>query len=131
LVLSKSILIVKYTLKKNEILSSRKQINSLFSVGKSIFKYPFKMVYIVKDIESEKDSPVLFSISVPKRKIKTAVKRNLIKRRTREAYRLNKQILLDKVPEGKQLIFMFIFVGDQAKSYDIIQNSILNLINKF
>jgi ribonuclease P protein component len=122
---------IKYTLKKNEILSSRKQINELFSVGKVLFKFPFKMVYIFKSIESEKDSKALFSISVPKRKIKTAVERNLIKRRTREAYRLNKHLLYDKIPKGKQLVFMFIYVDDAAKSFEQIQNSILTLINKF
>lgn len=121
----------KFTLKKKEILSSKKQIEKLFFEGKDYFKFPFKLVYIIKDRENEDDSPALFSISVPKRKIKTAVERNLIKRRTREAYRLNKHIMLSKIPNNKQLVFMLVYVSGKAERFEVIQRAVLALFRFF
>ena len=120
-----------YTLKKKEILSSKILISELFDSGHSQFKYPFKLIYLVNQ-KLNQDSPrALFSISVPKRNIKTAVERNLIKRRTREAYRLNKHKLFAKIPENKQLVMMFVFVGKRAEPYNVIEKSILQIVKSF
>ena len=122
---------LRYTLKKNEILSKKKEINTLFSDGASLFKYPLKMVYILKEKENDNSSKVLFSVTVPKRNIKKAVKRNLIKRRMREAYRLNKNKLYNKISNDKQLVLMFVFVGKQPEKFDLIDSAIKNIINRF
>ena len=122
---------LRYTLKKKDILSKKKEINSLFLNGKSLFKFPLKMVYILKDRVDTNASGVLFSVTVPKRNIKKAVKRNLIKRRIREAYRLNKTVLLSKIPDDKQLQLMFVYVGKQPEKYDLIENAIKNIMNMF
>ena len=67
------------------------QLGSLFQKDSQIvsqrFFYPFRVLYRTSDLKS--DSPQIL-ISVPKRKFKKAVDRNVIKRRTREAYRLTK-----------------------------------------
>ena len=87
---------MKATLKKSERLSSKKVINSLFEKGsentKSVFLYPFRVSYLLQDATDENTlhAPTQMLISVSKRYFKHAVDRNLIKRRTREAYRLNK-----------------------------------------
>lgn len=44
---------------------------------------------------SEQDAAASILISVPKKRFKRAVKRNLVKRQVREAYRKNKHLLLD------------------------------------
>jgi ribonuclease P protein component len=119
---------VKYSLKKKERLSSKKQIASLFNEGNSAFKYPYKLFYKIIPATEKSVSPVLFSVSVPKKKIKKAVKRNLIKRRTREAYRLNKYILIDKVPLNKQIILMFVYVGKKPEPYQLVQDSVKQLL---
>ena len=119
---------VKYSLNKKERLSSKKQISSLFKEGHSVFKYPFKLFYKIIPAPDNSVSPVLFSVSVPKRKIKKAVKRNLIKRRTREAYRLNKYSLTGKVPQDKQLLIMFVYVGDKPEIYQVIEYAVKNLL---
>jgi len=81
--------IVRYTFKKAEKLSSKKDIQELFTNGSSFYLYPFKVVTLPNS-ETIRHQ-VLFS--VPKRIFKRAVDRNLLKRRMSEAYRLHKHLL--------------------------------------
>lgn len=69
---------------KVERLVSKTVIKDVFEKGKQFFLFPFKVFYMPNNLGH---SRVL--ISVPKRAHKRAVERNLIKRRIREAYRLN------------------------------------------
>jgi len=68
---------MKATFNKIEKLKSKKEIGLLFSEGKSITKYPIKLVY--RKTVFEDDIGVKASVSVSKRHFKTAVDRNLIK----------------------------------------------------
>ncbi len=77
----------EFSFKKGERLSSKKAISSLFQSGRSVASYPIRIIY--SQTESEQ-YPAMVAISVPKRLFKKAVDRNLLKRRIREAYRLNK-----------------------------------------
>ena len=76
-----------FTLHKEERLCSQKIIGDLFTSGESFLAYPLKVVFLKTDLDS---SPVQAAFTVSKRNFKRAVKRNLLKRRMREAYRLNK-----------------------------------------
>ncbi|MCK9628235.1 MAG: ribonuclease P protein component [Bacteroidales bacterium] len=69
---------------KVERLVSKTVIKEVFEKGKQFFLFPFKVFYAPNHLGYNR---VL--ISVPKRAHKRAVARNLIKRRIREAYRLN------------------------------------------
>lgn len=73
--------------------------------------------------------PVRSLISVPKRKIKSAVRRNLIKRRIKESLRLNKQLLYDVLPENASLNVAIVYIGDEIASYKDIHKSLISLIN--
>ena len=77
-------------LAKSERLSSLTAVRRLFQNGVSGFVYPFRYTVIVEKSTSP-TVEVLFS--VPKRNHKRANKRNLLRRRTKEAYRLNKSSL--------------------------------------
>ncbi|MGL5013865.1 MAG: ribonuclease P protein component [Bacteroidales bacterium] len=87
------------SLSKNERLCSKATIDKLFSNGDSFVQYPFRIVY-TKESEVG-DSGASIMVSVSKRRFKRANKRNLIKRRIKEAYRLNKS-KLDPFIQGNQ-----------------------------
>lgn len=78
----------KHTFPKEEKLTSEKLIKELFEKGSSFYLYPFKVFYMPLPDQGEKAHQVLITVS--RRLFARAVDRNLIKRRMREAYRLNK-----------------------------------------
>ena len=93
----------KYTFRKEERLSKDKLIQELFDKGSSFYLFPFKVFFMPNP-----DGAVPFHqvvISVSKRNFKRAVDRNLIKRRMREAYRLNKDLL----PVRNKLLIAYIY----------------------
>ncbi len=77
-----------YSFSKEERLCSVKLIDKLFHNGSSFLLYPFRIIWLEEALPPEK--PVQVLISVPKKKFKRAVDRNLLKRRIREIYRLQK-----------------------------------------
>ncbi len=52
-------------------------------------------------------------ISVPKKKLHHAVDRNRVKRQLREAWRHNRQPLMDILPEGQNLLVAFVWLSDR------------------
>lgn len=102
---------------RSEKLKSRKAISSLFSEGLSEFKFPVKCIYLNSDSQEDKAAFV-----VPKKHFKAAVKRNLLKRRMKEAYRLLKGQRMGQNKHGLNMIF--IFVAKENESYETIYNSI-------
>jgi len=115
---------MNYRLSKSERLHADKLIKELFSEGSSFFLYPFKVQFFVKK-GGDGTSQVLFSVS--KKKIKKAVGRNLIKRRTREAYRLNKALL----PRSNYgLSIGLIYVSSELIDYSEIETKIKLALKK-
>lgn len=78
------------------------------------------------DSDDSETIQVLFSVS--KKKIKKAVHRNLIKRRMKEAYRLNKDILSD--PQGSKKSIALIYVSSEISTFQVIQNKICKILSK-
>lgn len=103
------------TFKKEERLCSVRLIQSLFHSGSSFVVYPFRVVY---RFEKRDIGTAQVLISVSKRRFKLAVTRNSIKRRLREAYRLEKGAkLLPFLDERKQyLVFAIQYIGKQEEA---------------
>jgi ribonuclease P protein component len=98
----------KFIFQKEERLSKEKQIQELFDKGSSFYLFPFKVLFLP---QADPASPVhQVLISVSKRNFKRAVDRNLIKRRVREAYRLQHQQFL---PEAPRLSVALIYTHKQ------------------
>lgn len=76
-----------FSLSKGERLSGKKAISALFLWGNGVTVPPFRFLYLPA---SGTPYPVRIAITVPKRLFRKAVDRNLLKRRIREAYRLQK-----------------------------------------
>jgi len=110
------------TFKKAERLSSKTEITKLFQ-SSSLFEYPFKVFYFCST-NTEQDLPKIL-ISVSKKRFRRANKRNTVKRRIREAYRLNKAKLLNE--KAKKLNVGFIYVGKELHDFYFIEKK-LNLI---
>ena len=104
---------------KSERLCSFREIQSLMKNGESFFHYPFKVVYEKVALTQEQQRPNAIIVSVPKRNFKRAVKRNLLKRRIRESYRLNKGILT--APQGCSINILFVYVAKDIKEYSYIE----------
>ena len=103
-------------------------IDKVFTDGKSLFAFPVKMFYLI-DNESGVQNAYHCGVSVSKRNLKRAVDRNLIKRRMREALRLqihDSGILLPDI----MLHIMLVYVGKDILSYDIIYQSIKRNLKK-
>ena len=105
----------QFTLGKEERLKSRKQTELLFSEGKKFTIAPFRFHYSFSKAEK---SSMQFGAGVSKRNFKKAVDRNRIKRLMREAYRLQKITLREKLSEQNiRLNIFFIYMGKELPAY--------------
>ncbi len=118
---------MKFTYPKVEKLKSKTTIDSLFSIGKSVSKYPLRLVYV--PIELEKDEKIKFGVSVSKKYFKKAVDRNYFKRVLRETYRLNKHLLIDNLNQPYAL--MFFYQTKERLTYQEIETKTIQLFEKF
>jgi ribonuclease P protein component len=104
-------------------------IQLLFRTGRSFFVRPFKVVYLYDPDGAEKTVQVLVTVS--KKNFKKAVKRNEIKRKVREAYRLNKFLLDDvlKQPHGN-LVLGLVYTGNTAPDTEEVREKIIRALER-
>ena len=120
-----------FTFRKKERLKSRKVIERLFKDGQSFGVYPLRLVFLKME-DSRSGSPVQFAVSVPKRSFKSAVARNRLKRKVKEAWRLNKHWLYKKLEKVKgQYAFMVIYTGKEDFPYGEIEKAMKNMNMRF
>ncbi len=109
------------TFTKAERLSSKVAIETLFETGRSFHSAPFKICWLET---TEGSSPAQIVISVPKRSFKRAVDRNKIKRRIREGYRKNKDMLYGNLKD-KKVLLMLIFTSKTILEYKEIEEKMI------
>jgi len=107
---------------KEERLKSKKSIEELFKKGSSFYLTPFRVKYIATANDVNK---VL--IAVPKKLHKKAVARNLIKRRIREAYRLNKSIVSEVSPNFNLAL---LYQSKDILTFQEIEKKLITLLHR-
>ena len=121
----------KYSLPKSDRLKSKKIISQLFSNGAHVFQYPYKLVFTFIG-EENPTTPIKMAVTVSKKRFKSAVKRNLIKRRTKEAYRLQKPTSLQTIKTTKGwFAVMLIYVGKEIEPYQVMEQSMKRILKRF
>jgi len=124
-----SIINCKFSFSKKERLYSRQQIEELFANGKRISSGKIRLVYRITAESNQANAQVL--ISVPKKSFKKAVHRNLLKRRIREAYRLNKMNLIEYLNRmDVHIVFALLYTCPEIHEYKVIQADVVELLNK-
>lgn len=118
---------MNFTYPKSEKLKSKNTIDLLFSEGKSVSKYPLRLVYVAGTFGE--NVPIKMGVSVSKKHFKKAVDRNYFKRVLRETYRLNKHMLLDNT--DKPYAFMLLYQSKDRLLYEEINTKTIQLFEKF
>lgn len=119
----------KLGLYKKEKLCSTRAVEILFGPGGADFShlvYPLRAV-AMRDSRRKSDAPVAFLISVPKKRLRHAVDRVLMRRRIREAYRLGHQQYA--LPEGLRVDLAFVYVADRIKSYRSVEKAVHRILS--
>lgn len=117
-----------YTFKKPEHLCLQTEIETLFSAGSSSMSvFPIRATFRKLDYPG-RGPKVKVLLSVSKRKLHHAVDRNRAKRQLREAYRLQKQLLWEQLPEGMALNIAFIWLADHPMKSENVHRSIKRLL---
>lgn len=112
---------------KNEKLKSKITIGLLFSEGKSVSKYPLRLVYHSGALGDEQQLKV--GVSVSKKYFKKAVDRNYFKRVLRESYRLNQHLLKQQLDQPYAL--MLFYQSKDRLSFEEINTKTIQLFEKF
>ena len=113
----------QFSFKKEERLAGEKHIQELFEKGSSFHLYPFRVLSLLNPESDHKINQVLISVS--KRNFKRAVDRNLIKRRIREAYRLQKAQI-----SGLSLLLAFVYTSKEIEPFQVIKDKLFLVLEK-
>ena len=117
-----------FGLYKKEKLCSSRAIELLFGPGGADFSrlcFPLRAVARINEVRRS-DAPVAFLISVPKKRLRHAVDRVLMRRRIREAYRLNHQDY--ELPDGVRVDLGFVYVADKLMPYPSVEKAVKKIL---
>lgn len=100
-----------------------------------MYAHPIKLLYLSISPEDLADSsaasPLIFGVTVPKKRFPLSPDRNLIKRRIREAYRLHKLPLQEKLAARNVTVcLMCIYARQEKGEYAVIEKGVKKLLKK-
>lgn len=126
------IMAIKQSLGKEERLKSGPGIQELLKNGQTVSGFPLKIFWSAATADQK--FPACMAVSVPKKKFRRAVDRNLMKRRIREAYRIHKYIIYGPLKKsGVNMSLLILFLSDEFISFadlEVVLKKLLESIAK-
>ena len=110
------------TFPKSEKLCGEQVVDRLYKNGKRFVVWPLRITYLPID-----QAPTQVLIWAPKALFKHAVDRNRLRRQMREAYRLNKQVLIEA---DKHYYLALNYIDKEVQSYKIITKSMMKILKR-
>lgn len=121
---------MRHKFSKAEHLCLQRDIDQLFTAGaRSAVSFPLRAIVRTHPYEG-KGAKVQVLISVAKRRLRHAVDRNRAKRQIREAYRLNKEILWEQIPEHIAVHLAFVWVSEQPQESALVHKRLVSLLHR-
>ena len=133
----------RLTLRKSAKLRHRTLVQDLFQKGKSVYAGPLRVTFRTLSEEELKASfrvdvpdlmgPVQFMITVPKKKRRHAVDRVLMRRRIREAFRLQWHPIRDLIRQDQSirtLSLAIVYMHTENSDMDSIMNAMASAFSK-
>jgi ribonuclease P protein component len=117
-----------FSYSKKERLCSKILIDRVFNEGFKVNDSNLKAIWLPCLLPE--DVPVQTLVTVPWRKFRRANKRNLLKRRIKEAFRHSKHLLYQPVSVSNlQIALVLLYQSGRIKDYSEIEKSIHNIIS--
>ncbi|MDR1699033.1 MAG: ribonuclease P protein component [Prevotellaceae bacterium] len=117
-----------FSFSKKQRLTGETRIAKLFAEGKGFIVYPLRIIYLP---DEKTDVPLRLLVSVPKKRFKRAVKRNLLKRRIREAFRLNRHNLEAHLADKDYTLNVAInYVSNEMLSFAEMEEKLIEALRK-
>ncbi len=120
----------RHTFNSNERIKSKKLAEDLFNKGSSFFIYPF-IVRVLTHDESVDDARLKVLFAVPKKKVRLAASRNLIRRRIKESFRQRKTNVLNELTLiDQKILISLVYVAKEPKDYFFIDEKIAEILGE-
>ncbi len=109
---------------KGERLCGIKAVSELFSAGRAINLPPLRIIYRILPAGDNRE-PLRVLVSVPRRHFRKAVSRNLIRRRIKEAWRMNKSTLKEALlSSGRRLEVAIIWNDTETRTWEETETAV-------
>ncbi len=125
----------QFTLGRQERLKSRQLVDQLFREGESLAVFPFRVYYLLQPAGApgSKGMPasVQCGFGVSSRQFKKAVHRNRVKRVSREAWRLQKQALEEKMnARPDRLVLFLLYTGKELPDFNLVKEKLAVILTR-
>lgn len=122
---------MKQTLNKKDRLKSYSKIRELFDHGVKLRQHPLTLIYLLEEGKPTDGVSMKMGVAVGAKHFKKAVQRNLLKRRIKEAYRIQNADLKESIlPTSFNMSLFFIYADHAVSDYAQISSSVKKLLDK-